>query len=66
MREKKIRFEKRSFDVPYRNFGVGYLYKGLDAKLIQSVIAAGFMFLSYEQIAALIYLAFGLKRKLKK
>ena len=38
-----------------RNFGVGYLYQGLDAKLLQSVITAGFMFLSYEKLKNLLF-----------
>ena len=47
-----------------RNFGASYLYKGLDAKILQSVITAGFMFLSYEQIAAFIFYAFGVQKKI--
>ena len=47
----------------HSNFGVGYLYKGLEAKLLQSVIAAGFMFLTYEQIAAVIFALFGIEKK---
>lgn len=43
-----------------RNFGIKSLYKGLDAKLVQSVVTAGFMFLSYEKIASFIHLVFGL------
>ena len=38
-----------------RNFGVGYLYQGLDAKLLQSVVTAGFMFLSYEKLKTLLF-----------
>jgi len=38
-----------------RNFGVGYLYQGLDAKLLQSVVTAGFMFLGYEKLKALLF-----------
>ena len=30
--------------------GVSGLYRGLDTKLIQSMTAAGFMFMSYENI----------------
>jgi hypothetical protein len=42
---------------------VAYLFRGLDAKLMQTVIAAGFMFLTYEEMAALIFKLFGLKAK---
>jgi hypothetical protein len=40
-----------------RTFGLRYLYQGLDAKLLQSVTAAGFMFLTYEQISSAIFFA---------
>lgn len=39
-----------------RSFGLGYLYRGLDAKLLQSFITAGFMFLAYEKISRLLLL----------
>eukprot|EP00094_Tigriopus_californicus_P007757 TCALIF_07470-PA protein Name:"Similar to SLC25A17 Peroxisomal membrane protein PMP34 (Homo sapiens)" AED:0.02 eAED:0.02 QI:172/0.8/0.5/1/0.8/0.83/6/663/305 len=48
-----------------RNFGIGSLYRGLDGKLVQSLIAAGFMFLSYEKISALIFALFGLRKAIK-
>lgn len=48
---------------PRRNFGASYLYRGLDAKLLQSIVAAGFMFLTYEQLAAVIFEAFGVEKK---
>ena len=38
----------------FRTFGLGYLYRGLDAKLIQSFVTAGFMFLTYEKMSAIL------------
>lgn len=46
-----------------KNFGPSYLYKGLEAKLIQSIVAAGFMFLTYEKIAKMIFTAFGIAKR---
>ena len=47
------------------NFGPKYLYKGLDVKLIQSIITAGFMFLTYEKISAIIFALSGLQKAVK-
>ena len=51
-------FRLRAFQIQQllfcRSFGLGYLYRGLDAKLIQSFITAGFMFLAYEKISKLL------------
>jgi len=46
-------------------FGPRYLYKGLEVKLIQSIVTAGFMFLTYEKIAALIFALSGLQKAVK-
>lgn len=46
-----------------RNFGFFHLYRGLDAKLAQSVVAAGFMFLTYEKTARAVFAAFGIARR---
>ena len=40
--------------VNYRTFGPGYLYRGLDAKIMQSFITAGFMFTTYEKMSSFI------------
>jgi len=41
---------KMVLNTHYRNFGGSIFVKGLEAKLIQSVLTSGFMFLSYEKI----------------
>ena len=46
-------------------FGPRYLYKGLEVKLIQSIVTAGFMFLTYEKIASLIFALSGLQKAVK-
>ena len=48
-----------------RNFGPFYFYKGLEAKLLQSIIVAGFMFVSYEKIAAMIFALMGIRKQVK-
>lgn len=48
-----------------RNFGIGSLFQGLDGKLVQSLIAAGFTFLSYEKISSTIFALFGLRKAIK-
>jgi len=45
-----------------RESGPAGLFKGLDSKLVQSVVAAGFMFLTYEKIAALVFAILGARR----
>jgi len=46
-----------------RESGLKGLFWGLDSKLLQSVLAAGFMFLAYEKIAALVFAILGARRK---
>jgi len=46
-----------------RESGVRGLFRGVDSKLLQSVLAAGFMFLAYEKIAALVFAILGARRK---
>ncbi len=55
-----------SFLFLLRNFGPLHLYKGLEAKLLQTMVAAGFMFLTYEQIAGVILKSFGVEGGAKK
>jgi len=45
-----------------RENGVSGLFKGLDSKLLQSVAAAGFMFLTYEKISAGVLTLLGSKK----
>ncbi|CAN9505234.1 unnamed protein product [Ophioblennius macclurei] len=42
------------------------LYKGLEAKLLQTVLTAALMFVVYEKITAATFKAMGLSRKLKR
>jgi adenine nucleotide transporter 17 len=46
----------------FREQGILGLYKGLEAKLLQTVSTAALMFLAYEKISAFI---FALGRKIK-
>lgn len=46
-----------------RESGPAGLFRGLDSKLLQSVLAAGFMFLAYEKIAAAVFVILGVRRK---
>lgn len=39
----------------YRRFGVAGLYKGMEAKVIQTVLAAALMFTVYEKIANFVF-----------
>jgi len=48
-----------------REQGTAGLFKGVDSKLLQSALAAGFMFLTYEKIAAYVLTVLG-ARKIKK
>ena len=41
--------------------GVAGLYRGMDSKLLQSVTAAGFMFMNYESIVNMVHTTMGLK-----
>jgi hypothetical protein len=36
--------------------------KGLEAKLVQSILSAGFMFLTYEKIAAFAFTIMGARK----
>ena len=49
-------------DLP-RESGPAGLFRGLDSKLLQSVLAAGFMFLAYEKIATAVFVILGVRRK---
>ena len=46
----------------FREHGLAGLYKGVDSKLLQSALAAGFMFLTYEKIAAYVLTMLGAKQ----
>ncbi|EHH65864.1 hypothetical protein EGM_02720, partial [Macaca fascicularis] len=43
-------------------FGILGLYKGLEAKLLQTVLTAALMFLVYEKLTAATFTVMGLKR----
>jgi len=45
--------------------GVGGLYQGINAKLLQTVLTAAFQFLTYEQIQLMVFAALG-ARDIKK
>jgi len=45
-----------------RSEGPAGLYRGMDSKLLQSVIAAGFMFFTYEKISVFIFNILGRKK----
>lgn len=38
-----------------RNFGVLGLFKGLESKLLQTVLTAALMFMAYEKISTLVF-----------
>ena len=44
-----------------RHQGVGGLYKGMEAKLFQTVLTAALMFVAYEKIAAVTFRLMGLQ-----
>lgn len=44
----------------YRKYGVLGLFKGLEAKLLQTVLTAALMFLLYEKIASCTFRVMGL------
>uniref|UniRef100_A0A4X1VWA4 Solute carrier family 25 member 17 n=1 Tax=Sus scrofa TaxID=9823 RepID=A0A4X1VWA4_PIG len=48
-----------------RRFGIMGLYKGLEAKLLQTVLTAALMFLVYEKLTATTFMVMGLKRASK-
>uniref|UniRef100_A0A3P8SXR6 Solute carrier family 25 member 17 n=1 Tax=Amphiprion percula TaxID=161767 RepID=A0A3P8SXR6_AMPPE len=49
-----------------KRHGVLGLYKGLEAKLLQTVLTAALMFVVYEKITAATFKVMGLSRKLKR
>lgn len=48
-----------------RRFGLVGLYKGLEAKLLQTVLTAALMFLVYEKLTAATFTVMGLKHSQK-
>ena len=48
-----------------RQGGVKGLYKGLEAKLTQTVLTAAFMFLTYEKILTFTFSLLGVEKKRK-
>ena len=56
---KQKRFMMMDLFISSRNFGPYYLYKGIEAKLLQSIVTAGFMFLTYEKIMLAIFSLMG-------
>jgi len=48
-----------------RENGASGLFKGMDSKLLQSALAAGFMFLTYEKISSYVFTLLGAKQKQK-
>lgn len=48
-----------------KNHGILGLYKGLEAKLLQTVLTAALMFVVYEKITSVTFKVMGLNRKLK-
>lgn len=51
--------------LPCRRHGVLGLYKGLEAKLLQTVLTAALMFVVYEKITAATFKVMGINKKLK-
>ncbi|CAL1588885.1 unnamed protein product [Knipowitschia caucasica] len=49
-----------------RRYGISGLFKGLEAKLLQTVLTAALMFLLYEKIASCTFKAMGLQKALYK
>ncbi|KAA8585081.1 hypothetical protein FQN60_003775, partial [Etheostoma spectabile] len=49
-----------------KKYGVLGLYKGLEAKLLQTVLTAALMFVVYEKITAATFKVMGLSKKLKQ
>lgn len=47
-----------------RKYGVLGLYKGLEAKLLQTVLTAALMFVVYEKVTAATFKVMGLHRKM--
>lgn len=47
-----------------RKYGLLGLYKGLEAKLLQTVLTAALMFVVYEKLTATTFKVMGMNRKL--
>ncbi|KAL1450714.1 hypothetical protein WDU94_003045 [Cyamophila willieti] len=45
--------------------GIRGLYKGVEAKILQTVLTAALMFVAYEKIVALIFRTFSIEKKIK-
>lgn len=60
-----LTFLKSSPSSVHRKHGLLGLYKGLEAKLLQTVLTAALMFVVYEKITAATFKLMGLQRKLK-
>lgn len=63
---QELTFMKKTFYFfsnlfPFRRFGIMGLYKGLEAKLLQTVLTAALMFLVYEKLTAATFTVMGLK-----
>ena len=56
---KNLLFLKRNL---FRENGASGLFKGVDSKLLQSALAAGFMFLTYKKISAYVLARLGSKQ----
>lgn len=56
---KPVIFSSNLFS--FRRFGIMGLYKGLEAKLLQTVLTAALMFLVYEKLTATTFTVMGLK-----
>lgn len=39
----------------FRKHGLNGLYKGMEAKIIQTILTAALMFMTYEQIVAFVF-----------
>lgn len=50
----------------HRRYGVLGLYKGLEAKLLQTVLTAALMFVVYEKITTATFKVMGLNKKVKQ
>lgn len=59
-------FIKNTCSICDRKHGVLGLYKGLEAKLLQTVLTAALMFVVYEKITAATFKLMGMHRKLKQ
>lgn len=52
-----------NFVIFFRQNGLKGLYKGLEAKLTQTVLTAAFMFLTYEKILAFAFTLLGMENR---